>query len=120
MADDWRDRAKCRGMEPNQFHDDTRFWQLRQVCRLCPVRTACLADALAANDDFGLRGGVSGGARRAIRRGRRRRSCPACHNRGLRFGATARPDVVIQACGSCGLAWRVPTAALAIATAVAA
>jgi WhiB family redox-sensing transcriptional regulator len=40
----------------------------RAACASCPVRAACLADALATGEQFGIRAGLSPQARRALRR----------------------------------------------------
>lgn len=43
----------------------------RQVCARCPVRDACLQDALLTRDRFGMRGGLSPHERKGMRpRGR--------------------------------------------------
>lgn len=36
----------------------------KQICSRCPVRAECLADALATQDRFGIRGGLTPGERR--------------------------------------------------------
>jgi WhiB family redox-sensing transcriptional regulator len=39
----------------------------KQVCARCPVRAACLADAMATRDQFGIRGGLTPNERRLER-----------------------------------------------------
>jgi WhiB family transcriptional regulator, redox-sensing transcriptional regulator len=39
----------------------------KRICARCPVRAACLADALASRDGFGIRGGLTPNERRAER-----------------------------------------------------
>lgn len=60
---DWRQRAACRGVNPELFFPkrgadrrsvDHRASIARAVCALCPVRLACLAVALGAEDTHGL------------------------------------------------------------------
>ena len=44
--------------------------QARQVCRSCPVSTACLEWALQAGVEYGVWGGLSEEERRPLRRTR--------------------------------------------------
>lgn len=39
----------------------------KRVCARCPVRAACLADALATHDEYGIRGGLTPNERRMER-----------------------------------------------------
>jgi WhiB family redox-sensing transcriptional regulator len=64
----WQDRAACRGQDPTLFlpaDDHPSYARGRAVCVTCPVRAACLHDALtregqaAAEDRAGLWGGMS-------------------------------------------------------------
>lgn len=74
MADDWRRRAACRGLDPNLFHpgrgDSTK--KAKDACRECPVREACLEHALAAPETRGIWGGLGARQRRRIRGARAR------------------------------------------------
>lgn len=70
---DWRHRARCIGLDLDIFYpargEDTR--EAKAVCNRCPVKYACLAEALSDGgygDDFGIRGGCSVRERRAIRK----------------------------------------------------
>lgn len=69
----WRDRARCRGMDPALFHpgrgEDTT--EPKRVCAGCPVRDECLAYALANGEKLGVWGGTSERERRRLRRQRR-------------------------------------------------
>ncbi len=66
----WRTLAACRGMDPDLFYP-TRgedSWDVRQVCKGCPVRTECLQFALDNNETFGIWGGTSAKERWRTRR----------------------------------------------------
>jgi len=74
---DWRDQAACRAADPHLFDYDpetdpeTAAEPARRICARCPVRTACLNDALAqpeGGDLVGIFGGLTP-AERAARRG---------------------------------------------------
>lgn len=68
---DWTARAVCRETDP-----DTLFVQgaaqnrAKLICRGCPVRTECLADALDNRIEFGVWGGMTERERRALLRRR--------------------------------------------------
>jgi len=68
--DQWRDRANCRGVDPNLFFpergESTR--DAKAVCQGCTVRHHCLVDALVTGEKFGIRGGLSERERRRLRR----------------------------------------------------
>ena len=74
---DWRSQARCRGVGPSLFYGgrgEAITAMAVDVCRQCPVRGACLDDAIATEVDsetFGIRGGKSPDQRRMIRRRRR-------------------------------------------------
>lgn len=71
----WRAHAACRGMETELFFPvsevagSARVRRAKAVCESCPVRDACLAEALAARDVHGVRGGMTGPEREAAARG---------------------------------------------------
>lgn len=71
---DWRDFALCRGMDSSIFYPDKGYAVegAKRICAECPVRTACLDDALRRREDFGVWGGTSERERRRIMRHRRR------------------------------------------------
>lgn len=99
----WMRDAACKGLDTEMFYPQQGValpLAVRRICAGCPVRNACLE--YAANEKFGVWAGVSPKARREMRRGRTRRSCPACHNQAL-----ALRDNAIQACTACGLSWRI-------------
>jgi WhiB family transcriptional regulator, redox-sensing transcriptional regulator len=71
---DWVEQAHCGGVNPDLFFPErgasTR--DAKAVCRVCPVREECLDYALAANERFGIWGGLSERERRAAKRRRDR------------------------------------------------
>lgn len=75
MAEDWRDRANCKGIGLRVFfHPDgerdplrsRREAQAKVVCRDCPVRAECLDEALTTPNPWGSWGGLSERERREI------------------------------------------------------
>lgn len=68
----WRSDAACAGMRADLFFPGRGESpaEAKAVCRGCPVRDACLADALEGGERFGVWGGLSERERR--RRLRRR------------------------------------------------
>ncbi|MDS1272063.1 WhiB family transcriptional regulator [Lipingzhangella sp. LS1_29] len=77
---DWRYHAACRDEDPELFFPIgnsgpalTQIEEARQVCRRCPVATACLEWALESGQDSGVWGGTSEEERRMLRRRRVRR-----------------------------------------------
>jgi WhiB family transcriptional regulator, redox-sensing transcriptional regulator len=73
VARSWRDAAACRGRLDVWYSAEPFEQQVAvAVCRRCPVRTACLAEAFAEERPgfvFGVRGGLTA-AQRAARQGR--------------------------------------------------
>jgi WhiB family redox-sensing transcriptional regulator len=69
----WVDEALCAQTDPEAFYPEkgqpTR--QAKVICRRCPVRGECLADALERNDRFGVWGGLSAQEREVLRHERR-------------------------------------------------
>lgn len=58
---DWRDQANCLGMDPDLFfppHGGMTA-EVKLTCDRCPVRRACLIDALETRERHGIRGGVT-------------------------------------------------------------
>ena len=69
----WHDRALCAEVDPEIFfpadggsgcHD---IKAAKNVCRACPVSAECLSYALAADEEFGVWGGMSERERRRMR-----------------------------------------------------
>lgn len=71
----WSDRALCRAADPEIFFppNDSPATEARRICTACPVRGQCLAYAVAADEPFGIWGGLSTEERRSLRRQLRRR-----------------------------------------------
>lgn len=68
---DWTLRAACRGVAPDAlFTSGAAQHRAKSVCRGCPVRTECLADALDNRVEFGVWGGLTERERRSLLRRR--------------------------------------------------
>jgi len=68
-AQDWVEGAACRAVDPDTlFVRGAEQHQAKQVCRTCPVRTECLAEALDSRSEFGVWGGMTERERRAVLR----------------------------------------------------
>jgi len=55
----WRDDASCRGKNPDLWHSPATIGYAKSVCRRCPVRDVCLAEAVAAVEPYGVWGGLT-------------------------------------------------------------
>lgn len=68
----WAQAAECaKPGQPLMFPheaDSVGIELARDVCNVCPVRQACLDEALARNESFGIWGGMTTGERREMRR----------------------------------------------------
>lgn len=78
---DWRRRAACLGLPVEFFFPPDGCHiskETRAVCAACPVRVACLNDALAVapEDDWGFQGGTDAKQRRRLRHQRARGTAP--------------------------------------------
>lgn len=70
----WQDDAHCTQVDPEQFFPSqgTRTTvAAKKVCSGCPVITQCLEYSLAANEHYGVWGGLSEMDRRKLKRSRR-------------------------------------------------
>ena len=86
-ADDWRDRASCRSVDPDLFFPVgttggalVQIENAKAVCRSCDALEACLEFALQTNQESGVWGGTSEEERRKLRKqwlARQRRSVAA-------------------------------------------
>ncbi len=57
---DWTTRAACKGTDPDElFVQGAAQNRAKLICRGCPVRTECLADALDNGIEFGVWGGMT-------------------------------------------------------------
>lgn len=72
LLTDWHESALCAQTDPEAFYPEkggtTR--PAKKVCQACPVQTECLEDALATDERFGIRGGLSERQRRALKKQR--------------------------------------------------
>jgi WhiB family transcriptional regulator, redox-sensing transcriptional regulator len=67
----WTERAACKDTNPNElFVQGAAQNRAKLICRGCPVRTECLADALDNGIEFGVWGGMTERERRALLRRR--------------------------------------------------
>ncbi|URN14205.1 WhiB family transcriptional regulator [Streptomyces radiopugnans] len=53
----WQDYARCREVDPDLWFEQAR--KAKRICAGCEAREACLADALASHDEYGVRGGLT-------------------------------------------------------------
>ncbi len=70
ISADWRQLAICRGMDVNIFFDtsDAMNDEAKEICRPCPVRLACLDDAMRHPELRGVWGATSEQDRTSLRR----------------------------------------------------
>ena len=74
-ADDWRDVAACRSVEPDLFFPIgstggamDQIESAKRVCRQCEALDPCLEFALATNQESGVWGGTAEDERRKLRK----------------------------------------------------
>lgn len=68
---DWTTKALCQEGDPDAlFVQGAEQNNAKKVCRGCPVRLECLADALDNRIEFGVWGGMTERERRALLRRR--------------------------------------------------
>jgi WhiB family transcriptional regulator, redox-sensing transcriptional regulator len=67
---DWRDNALCAQTDPEAFYPEKggSTKEAKRICTMCSVRTECLEEALANDERFGIRGGLSERERRRLHR----------------------------------------------------
>ena len=70
----WRQRAACRGIDPDIFYpaSEEEADEAKAICAVCPVREACLEYALANRERDGVWGGATERERRRMIRQRRK------------------------------------------------
>jgi WhiB family redox-sensing transcriptional regulator len=69
MITDWPSLAACRNGDPDAlFVQGAEQNVAKRICRGCPVRYECLADALDNRIEFGVWGGMTERERRALLR----------------------------------------------------
>jgi len=71
----WRDRAACAHTDPDRFFPSgntgeaiSHIEAAKAVCRVCPVKEACLQFALETNQEAGIWGGRDEVERRRLRK----------------------------------------------------
>ena len=74
MKASWRQRAACRGVDPDIFYpvSDDDSGEAKALCASCSVRQACLEYSLAAREREGVWGGLTERERRRIVRQHRK------------------------------------------------
>lgn len=116
----WQRAASCRDADPRLFMppetDDNEAddvyagtsvpWvpaaEAKRICDMCPVRTQCLAWALAA-DAIGVWAGTSDYQRSLLTRKTARKKCPDCQSTMILTKGSS------QVCGACGVSWFAPS-----------
>lgn len=70
----WRQKASCRGVEPDIFYPvtDEEAEDAKAICRSCAVQELCLEWALTNRERDGVWGGATERERRRLVRQRRR------------------------------------------------
>lgn len=68
--DNWASRALCAAQQVDLFVKGAAQNQAKTICRSCPVRTQCLAEALDNRVEWGVWGGLTERERRALLRRR--------------------------------------------------
>lgn len=69
MSGEWRTLALCAETGGSAFFPEggEPSGPAKSICRACPVKGACLTDALDTDDvDFGIRGALTAKERRAL------------------------------------------------------
>ncbi len=69
-TDPWTMLASCRGTDDALFCEAKDQRQARKMCRHCPVRLDCLAEALDNRIEWGVWGGMTERERRTLLRSR--------------------------------------------------
>ena len=66
----WQEHALCAQVGGDEWFPEIgdSMDDARQICGRCPVATACLRDALATDERFGIRGGLSPRQRTSLKR----------------------------------------------------
>lgn len=94
----WRDRAACKGMNPDLFFPENgQSPAAHMACAVCPVTAECLEYAIVSGETGGVWGGLCGKDRREYRRANRRqtfdiRICQVCED-------TFTPNGPTNVCG---------------------
>ena len=111
---DWHAEAVCAGANDYLFFPKIETEQSLTLvrdsfCDFCPVRAKCLNSALI-NGDTGYWGGTSTAERMALKKARRRATCPLCSSKALILVDQAQDGSAgaesFQVCISCAASWR--------------
>ena len=93
-VEDWRERARCKGVDVNVFFPPASgpamYDQARTYCASCPVRVECLEESISygfAWREDGFRGGMTPRQRANLRGVRVRMIERVCQWCGADFGA---------------------------------
>lgn len=67
--ENWREQALCAQADPEAWFPEKGHStkDAKRVCARCPVKAECLEDALARDEPFGVRGGLSERQRRRLK-----------------------------------------------------
>lgn len=70
---EWHSHALCRSQPaelwfPERGNSAKTVRRAKKICRVCPVRAACLRYALTKKEEFGVWGGMTTSERRALAR----------------------------------------------------
>lgn len=102
---DWRDRAACRGLDPNMFFpergDYVAVEAAKAVCSSCPVAAECLQFAIEVGETEGIWGGKSGRQMKLYRRGLPRGPRPKEIEHGTVAGYRLHRYRGIEPCQAC-------------------
>ena len=82
VADDWRSRAVCRGVDPEVFFTEESVVEAKAACAACPVAARCLEAALALDERYGVWGGLTRVQRARLPRQQERAHSAAVFVRG--------------------------------------
>lgn len=76
---EWSVFGLCTATDPEIFFrlGDGQANQAREICTRCPVRAQCLSYAVAADEPYGIWGGLDTDERRLLRRRLKRRDLPS-------------------------------------------
>ena len=81
-TEEWQDRAACRPLPVEIFFPpaEQEGDEAKAICEICEVREPCLEFALAADERFGIWGGLNPDERRALVARRKRAAAAARAN----------------------------------------
>lgn len=80
----WMAEAKCASVDdPDIFYppNGSKGTRARRICAECPVQAQCLESALAADEEYGIWGGLDPRERRNLKRRRARRRAAEAERR---------------------------------------